>query len=199
MGIAIDPVTNGLATGDLNRIFEYWESLRLQGGLPRYGDLDPGAIVKLLPKVNLVDVIWDGDRRRYRHRLVGTGVVEFFRVEPTGQWFDQIYTAEHLEQQLPAYERAACEGQPTINTVHVPLQTNILEKGPDLNYWRLILPLTRDGTRVDMLLLLFEPVSTDPSYPQRFPIYRHQQRVLDTPTVRAAFPGSSAPQDRPQL
>lgn len=190
MGISIDPVINGLATDDLNNAFNYWAGLCPAEGLPCYRDLDPGAIVRLLPKVNLVDVVWTGEERRYRHRLVGTGVVEFFRADSTGQWFDEVYTAEHLERQLPDYERAVCERQPTINTVHVPLQTNILENKPELGYWRLILPLTRDGARVDVLFLLFEPVNTYPGYPQRFPLYRHQSRVLDTRKVKASSLGS---------
>lgn len=179
MEIIADPAGSGLATDDLNSAFTYWASLRRDGALPRHRDLDPREIVGLLPKINLVDVYWTNDGRRYRHRLVGTGVVDFFRTDSTGQWFDDVYTANHLDSQLPAYDRAVCEQVPTIDTVRVPLRSNPLENGPDLTYWRLILPMTRRGDCVDLLFLLFDPVSTDPSYRARLPLYRRAGRDID--------------------
>ncbi|MGF1623332.1 MAG: PAS domain-containing protein [Alphaproteobacteria bacterium] len=169
MGFIVDPARGSLPTDHLRRAYDYWEALRPGAGLPRREDFDPGAILPLLPNVNLVDVRWHGGVRRYRHRLVGTGVADYFRTDSTGRWFDEVYTPAHLQRQLPAYERAACDAAPNVDIVVVPLTT--CANGPDLMYWRLILPMTRTGGHADMLFLLFDPVLTDPKHPGRLPLY----------------------------
>ena len=137
--------------------------------MPRREHLDPMEIPELLPWVNLVDVAWQGGSRRYRHRLLGTELAVYFRADTTGMWFDEVYTPAHLKQQLPAYERAATEAAPNVDAVSIALNRD--ENYNDLRYWRLILPMTMDGERVDLLFLLFDAVADDLLYGDRLPLH----------------------------
>lgn len=175
MGIITNPLQQGLPSDDLRHAYEHWHSLQGEHGLARHRNLDPVALVKLLPMINLVDVVWNGNSRRFRHRLVGTGLVGYFRVDSTGRWFDEIYRPDHLRRQLPAYERAVCDQTPSLDLVTVAMEEQTL--ATDLAYWRLILPMTRAGDGVDLLFLIFEPVSTNPKCPTPLPLY-HQSNVL---------------------
>ena len=159
-----------LPTADLERAYSYWSSLRGGGGLPRRQDLNPASIVTLLPKLNLVDVVEDAGARRYRHRLVGTGVVNLFRGDSTGRWFDEVYDRTELERDLPAYERAAETGTPNLESVTVEIADT--KRAALLSYLRLILPMTSGGKHADLLLVVFEQVGADPRYPGIAPLYR---------------------------
>ena len=169
MAICIDPSADDLPTERLRRGHDYWRSLRCGNGLPHRKDLNPSEILDLLPWINLVDVVWQDEARRYRHRLLGTEVVRYFRADVTGKWFDEVYTPARLKQQLPAYDRAAIDAAPNIDSISIPLSR--AERRSDLVYWRLILPMTMDGERSDLLLLLFDAVSNDPSYEDRLSLH----------------------------
>lgn len=61
----------------------YWRSLHRRGKLPSRADIDPAQIRALLPCLALLDNQTPEGNPRYR--LAGTGVVELFGCEPTGQ------------------------------------------------------------------------------------------------------------------
>lgn len=61
----------------------YWRSLHRRGKLPSRADIDPAQIRALLPCLALLDNQTPEGGPRYR--LAGTGVVELFGCEPTGQ------------------------------------------------------------------------------------------------------------------
>ncbi len=169
VALSIDPSADDLPTERLRLGHDYWRSLRRGNGLPHRKNLNPSEILELLPWTNLVDVVWQDDWRRYRHRLLGTELVNYFRADVTGRWFDEVYTPAHLKQQLPAYERATIDAVPNIDSISITLSR--AKRHSDLVYWRLILPMTMDGERVDLLFLLFDAVTDDPSYEDRLPLH----------------------------
>ena len=71
--------TPGTAPGDWHpgarELYAYWASKKPKDGLPGRQQVDPIDIPKLLPRIFLADVIWEGDRPRIRFRLVGQAIV----------------------------------------------------------------------------------------------------------------------------
>jgi hypothetical protein len=169
VALIVDLSADDLPTERLRRGHDFWRSLRRENGLPHRKDMNPSEIPELLPWINLVDVVWQGDSRRYRHRLLGTELVNYFRADVTGMWFDEVYTPVHLKQQLPAYDRAAIDAVPNIDSVSIAVNRD--EHHHDLVYWRLILPMTMDDKRADLLFLLFDVVTDDPLYQDRLPLH----------------------------
>ncbi|MBO6835588.1 MAG: PAS domain-containing protein [Alphaproteobacteria bacterium] len=140
-----------LERSELVTAFRYWRSISGDRPLPTYEDLDPLDIIPILPLVNLVDVVPQTQGGyRFRHRLVGTELVDRFRTEHTGQWFEDLYDAEHLERQLPSYIRAVERRKPTVGDIELS------ENGKKIMaYRRLILPLAGPDGAVNCLLLVF--------------------------------------------
>ena len=140
-----------LERAELQTGYRYWCGLDRSAGVPSLHDLDPLDIVKILPLVNLVDVVTPpGGGYRFRHRLVGTGLVDRFRVEHTGQWFDDLYTQDHLDRQLPYYRAAIEDRTPTVGDVSLDVEGRWT-----LSYRRLILPMTEGDGAVTCLMLIF--------------------------------------------
>lgn len=125
-------------------LFEYWLSRRSGRRWPRRADIDPLDIPQLLPGVVLLDVV--GAPPRFRKRLVGSTIVQKEGLDTTGRWLDDcvnpLVRDEILRQHLEAVE--APEG--CCYTVEFAG-----DDGKLYSYQRLLLPLSGDGERVDML------------------------------------------------
>ena len=66
----------------LRELYDYWSSKCRQSRLPARADLNPADIPRLLPYLYIVDV--ERDPLRFRFRLVGTRVCEWFGHDATG-------------------------------------------------------------------------------------------------------------------
>ncbi len=130
---------------------EYWQSLALGDELPRRRQVEPWDIPMLLPYVNLVGVFrQESGPVRLRHLLEGSEIVERFKRSSTGKWFDENYTAEHLQNQLPAYLETIEKRVPTCG------QISLVKNGIEhLRYERLITPLRGEADDVDVLFIVF--------------------------------------------
>lgn len=143
-------MTEQLKTSCINegmrRIYDYWESHRKDGRLPRREDIDPSDMTDLLPRIFLVDV--EENPRRYRVRLAGTQVVACFGVDMTGKTIDSLDLGDDAASILKLYDKAVDNGEPTYDRHRYWTESY----GQHLNYERLLLPLSSDGTHVDKLL-----------------------------------------------
>lgn len=131
----------------LRQIHDYWLKIRPgNAALPGRQHLDPTAVPDLLPHFLLIDVT--KEPHRFRYRLMGTSVANAFGRDLTGMWLDEAFPdfrGSALEKQMTAVARNA---EPSYH------------KGPLLPsvekdfLWieRLMLPLARDGSTVDMLM-----------------------------------------------
>ena len=129
-------------------LFGYWQSVHPEFGLPGRQHIDPAQITALLPNVWLVDV--QQTPLRFRYRLIGTRIAEFYGVDHTGKWLDEVFPQFIGSQTHTDCEATVADGQPR------------WRRGkPYLNYEedfsrleRIFLPLAANGTDVDMLLCL---------------------------------------------
>jgi hypothetical protein len=87
----------------VRRFFEYWLASAPPGGLPGRQHFDPLDIPDLMPRVWLLDVLREGERIRFRYRLVGTKEVATLQREVTGQWLDEVQP--HLRDRHGGFDR----------------------------------------------------------------------------------------------
>lgn len=140
---AIDP--------EFRMVYEYWQS-RTPGRLPSRSDIDPFSLpARLIPWFMLVDVV-PGERRRYRFRLIGTGIVDLFQGDYTGAFIDDVVAPSVSNDLFSALDRAVETRTPQFveGPVRVPKREFVMTR-------RLGLPLASDGHNVDMVWALFVP------------------------------------------
>ena len=146
----------------IRRIWDYWDSRRGDRPLPGRRDIDPLSIpADLLPGIMLTEVLQAPPWLRYR--LVGTAQVALRGRDPTGQPVQGNYMGAHLgiagddvmlnyriviEKRIPVYTynpvAGALPGGGSLR--QVPLRANS----------SLLMPLSSDGTSVDMVLCYSE-------------------------------------------
>lgn len=128
--------------------YEYWLSKLGPGGaLPGRQHIDPGEMRAFLPHVLLLDVERLTGRYRYRHRLVGTHIVDLFGAELTGSYVDQGALATSYPLIYERLSRVVETGRPVYGVEPVPISHREF-----IQFEHLTVPLARDGTTVDMLL-----------------------------------------------
>lgn len=130
---------------DLRGLYDFW--LARRGGriaLLR-ADLDPTAIPRLLRSLILAEV-GDGGRA-IRYRLVGTDIVAAHGFDYTGQTVQELTGGSTLDYTYALYGPVVARG--------VPVYSEGRFRWPGREYrWtkRLHLPLSRDGSAIDLAL-----------------------------------------------
>jgi len=131
-------------------IHRYWSEIRPEGRpMPGRQHFDPVAIPRLLPMIRLYDVYrhpW-----RFRYRLMGTELVRQVGRDLTGTWFDDKEATPQVSRSYANLVFVAAglgisyrRGFPVFNAAHKDYLTSE----------RIMLPLARDGSTVDIVLAL---------------------------------------------
>ncbi|SMF38367.1 PAS domain-containing protein [Tistlia consotensis] len=144
----------------LLRVFDYWRARRGGRRWPRRADIDPVDIPELLPEIILLDVV--GDPPRFRKRLVGSAIVQKEGSDTTGRWLDETVNPTIRDEVLRQHREATEQPEGCCYTVEFAGADGKL-----YSYQRLLLPLSSDGERVDMLFggARFLPaIKTDPRF-----------------------------------
>jgi len=140
-------------------LYAYWSAKRGERAMPSRADLDPGDLKTLLPHILLIDVLEDG--ADFRYRLVGTEIERHIGRPLTGRLISEILSGEYLDYIRSLHRRAIAEAVPVYSENNFNDGRSGFALIADFKRaYRLMLPLSRDGTRVDMLLCgqLFEPI-----------------------------------------
>lgn len=115
--------------------------------MPARADLDPVEMpVRLLPGITLVDVV--PDARRFVYRLVGTGEVEVRGTDPTGRSVIEGFFGPSVEDALNWYNRVVETGAPQVDA-----EPFVATNGRHISEETIFLPLSEDGTNVNMVLV----------------------------------------------
>ena len=138
----MDGIVERIGAAELRQLYAHWQELRGGRFAPARRELDPTQIPRLLPYLALVEVRGDG---RLRYRLAGTEVEQFFGTKMTGRHLDELASGEY-RQFLEDVYRAVIERR-------VPVYATNTYAGRGLRTARLLLPLSSDGVRVDMVLV----------------------------------------------
>jgi hypothetical protein len=131
----------------IRELFDYWVSVHpAEHRLPGRQCIDPSEVATLLPQLFLVDV--ERDPLRFKYRLVGTDYVQMMGRDLTGAYLDAVHPGfsgaiqqqyvEVVEYRRPAYRKGPV------------MYANA--KKDYLTVERLIVPLARNGSDVDMIM-----------------------------------------------
>ena len=137
------------------RLADYLALKAPPGKLPGRQHIDPLEMPDLLPYVMLLDVVPQNQGpTRYRIRLVGTEVVSIQGMDHTGQFTDEVLTAEEGAEIVGNYDEILRTRQPQHRhgTVATPGREHVV-------YERIAFPLAADGEHVDMLIFVFVRLS----------------------------------------
>ena len=111
--------------------------------MPSPCDFDPAAVPLLLPHVQLIDRV----EGRYRYRLVGTELVQAFGRDYTGQFPDEMFANDRGQFICGVYDAVRETRQPMFLRSHY-----VSTRSADFIANRLYLPLSNDGSEVNMIL-----------------------------------------------
>jgi hypothetical protein len=134
-----------LPDSKLQRLYDYWRSRCRDGALPSRRDIDPLDIPDLLANVFMLDVI--GDAEDFVFRLAGSLVEEAFSMPLRGRSIAEIQKAAGTPIPVAQHVEVARGGGPRYR------EGSMLVAGRE--HWRthrLLLPLSSDGDRVDVLM-----------------------------------------------
>lgn len=129
---------------DLDQLVAYWRAKRdALGHLPGRADIDPVEMRFALGHLMLVEV----ERGpRFRHRLIGTHIVERAGYDATGRYLDEIPDAELSARVSESYLAALSTKEPVRQTL------DDIFDGRSTKLELVRLPLAGDGSNVDMIL-----------------------------------------------
>lgn len=129
----------------LQRLYQYWLAKRGDRAFPARADLDPVDMGFVIGNLILIDVI-DGSPLDFRIRLHGTNLVQRVGYELTGKTLDALPQQEFRAVARDSFTQVAGSGKP----LHAARDRFFDERRH--RYETIILPLSADGERVDMLL-----------------------------------------------
>jgi hypothetical protein len=142
----------------LQRLFCYWQERRGARAFPARRDVDPVDFSYALGHVSLIDVAHEP--LRFRFRLVPSTIAHYLGYETTGKNVDAIPEPELRACLIASYTLVVNERRPLFSAA---------ERNLDGRRWRYevaYLPLSSDGTTIDMLMvcrIAEPPRRTNPS------------------------------------
>ena len=101
----------------LFQLYQYWQSKKVGGQAVRRADVDLSEIPTLLPILQILDV--DGAPPCFRHRFVGTDVVEAMGRDVTGQFVGADLYGEATEEIVKSLEETVREARAFRRTAHL--------------------------------------------------------------------------------
>ena len=132
---------------DIIAMYEYWLGKCEGRMMPARSHIDPVDMPRrVLPGINLVDVV--SDERRYVYRLVGTGDVEVRGQDPTGKSVLEGFFAPSAEDALACYDRVVSTRAPFLDP-----EPFVAPDGRYMTEETIFLPLSDDGINVNKILV----------------------------------------------
>jgi len=133
----------------IQEISQYWASLsRSLNGIPLRSDFDPLDLRRsLLPHIWMVDIEYTPER--FRFRLCGTHLVHALGFDPTGRYYDEVFTGFSKTKTHEALLQVSRTGQGSWRSG----DPNLEFPNHDIKALeRVFLPLTKHGIRTDIVL-----------------------------------------------
>lgn len=135
------------------RFYEYWDGKRLGREMPSRADLDPLEMKEWLPGIILVDVF--DNPRRLIYRLVGSRSVELRQSDVTGRSVEDGFHGSTLKGVLENYRLVVDERKLVYDWDGTASRSGLMKDSETL-----MLPLSADGKRVDMVVVYLETEPT---------------------------------------
>lgn len=140
----------------LKGLLRYWNDKRAGRPLPSRSDIDPLELKPVLGNIVLIDVVPSPghDRgRRFRYRLFGTEFVFYHGTDLTGHWLDEIPNTGFRNSLIAMYNTVVEDA-----TLRMVSYDYMLDSRRH-RFQAIILPLSTDGSQVDIILSCGLPVA----------------------------------------
>jgi hypothetical protein len=121
------------------------------GRIPLSRSFEPSEIPELAPMIGMVHVVREASRLRFRHGYTGSAIIQQVSNDPSGLWFEQVYSGKYLREAHVTYVEITAIKKPQVLQRAFPLK-----KGKILLYDRLLLPLAGKDQLVDTIV--YQPV-----------------------------------------
>jgi hypothetical protein len=128
----------------LRRLVAHWSRIRGQRRMPARADFDPLEVRYALGYISLIEV--HRDPLRFYFRLDGTKQVDLFGVDCTRRYLDQAMPPDHVALATASYTDVVRRGEPSCFRRQIAFHERPIE------YEAVILPFSKDGGRVDLLM-----------------------------------------------
>ncbi|HEX9464287.1 MAG TPA: PAS domain-containing protein [Alphaproteobacteria bacterium] len=132
----------------LRRLFQDWEQRRRGRAFPTRSDFDPLDLKYILGDLSLIDVLHDP--QRFRMRLHATNVVDRGGIDLTGKFIEDMPDERRRSNMIRHWQQVVADRRPSV--------VRFNNEYSDQRRWNceiLLLPLSSDGTTVDMLMAAF--------------------------------------------
>jgi hypothetical protein len=137
-----------IRSAPLQRLYADWDSRRRGREFPARQDFDPCDLKYILGCLNLVDML--RGPLRFRYRVFGSEIARRLGIEMTGRMVDDYPQLEHRALVQRRYAETIAARRPTV------AQHDRRSLNEQLHYYEsLVLPLSRDGIEIDMLMAGF--------------------------------------------
>ena len=130
----------------LQQLYEYWKTKRGARNMPARADIDPLEMMFVIGNIILVDVLAETPLR-FRIRLHGTNLVQRVGYELTGKMLDDLPVNDFRRLAQQSFTEAVITAAPLAG-----YRDRVID-GRLTRYETVILPMSGDGERVDMLLI----------------------------------------------
>jgi hypothetical protein len=134
-----------IANPKLQRLYEYWVAKCGDRKMPARADLDSIDMAFAMGNIILADVV-AGTPPRFYIRLHGTTLSERVGYDLTGKMLDEMPVPEFRDLAHRSFSKVVATGEP-VHALADRLVDNRMQR-----YEAIIMPLSADGERVDMLL-----------------------------------------------
>jgi hypothetical protein len=128
----------------LRHLVAHWERMRGDRRMPARADFDPLQVRYAIGYISLIDV--HRDPLRFYFRLDGTKQVDLFGIDCTRRYLHEAMPADHAAMAAASYREVVENGAPRYHRRKIKFHERLID------YEIVILPLARDGERVDMLM-----------------------------------------------
>lgn len=134
------------ASAGARELVNYWLQARGIRDMPARADIDAAAMRAILPHVQILEVIDRG--RRFYTRVSGSAASKALGYDPTGSFLDEYPAGAVRTRTMSGLRRVLVDRTPAVEvatTMRVPEGAACAET--------VMLPLSRDGKTVDMVLV----------------------------------------------
>lgn len=135
-----------IAHPKLVQLYDYWLSKRGARRFPRHSDLSRTEMRFILGNVDLIEITYDP--LVFTFRLSGSVIDKDEGFDMQGKRIDDYPMPERREHLKRIYRGVLDSGEP-----HYEISSRIAPDGVERCYARLILPLSADGSVIDMFLI----------------------------------------------
>lgn len=146
-GIETKPI-EAVREAGLRELYDYWNSIRDGRSFALRERFDPVEIPRLLKDLFYVDVEEEDGEPRFRYRVVGTGIAEFVGEDYTGRRVDEVFSEPARSIMVRCYTAPLVIERPVYSSTMLRFPA----RGNSQVISRLIMPMSRDGRRIDQLL-----------------------------------------------